>query len=187
MFDSSSIDLSSPALFDSGPHTLHGRMLVALDEVKTRRLSFWGRWYRCLTGFQFVPTEDLPKACRGDNNTRRPRKRPSFLLAFATFAHYQELDIRLPLHSWQRGKHHGLYPLIFPLELTLFFTLFPQQVALVWMRPRTIATYLFVLNRYLPFIDISMSLYGTWSTSPPVNPYTHPGFSSSKVHAFRRS
>ncbi|PPQ78900.1 hypothetical protein CVT25_002388 [Psilocybe cyanescens] len=34
------------------------------------------------------------------------------------------------------------------------------EVAYVWSRRRSFGTYLFVLNRYLPFIDLTLSLYG---------------------------
>ncbi|CAA7269366.1 unnamed protein product [Cyclocybe aegerita] len=34
-----------------------------------------------------------------------------------------------------------------------------REIAYVWCRPRTFGTYLFLLNRYLPFVDVSMALY----------------------------
>ncbi|KDR76815.1 hypothetical protein GALMADRAFT_139689 [Galerina marginata CBS 339.88] len=38
-----------------------------------------------------------------------------------------------------------------------------QEVAYIWSRPRSFATYLFVLNRYLPFVDLSLSFSGKYS------------------------
>ncbi|KAF8887034.1 hypothetical protein CPB84DRAFT_1964451 [Gymnopilus junonius] len=39
-----------------------------------------------------------------------------------------------------------------------YFCTLDREVAFVWSRPRTFGTYLFVLNRYLPFIDLTLSI-----------------------------
>ncbi|KAF9456197.1 hypothetical protein BDZ94DRAFT_1327133 [Collybia nuda] len=48
-----------------------------------------------------------------------------------------------------------------------FLCTFPQEVAYVWSRPWSIGTVLFFLNRYLPFVDITLSLRLLTTISTP--------------------
>ncbi|KAF9466692.1 hypothetical protein BDZ94DRAFT_1250529, partial [Collybia nuda] len=42
-----------------------------------------------------------------------------------------------------------------------------KEVAYVWSRPWSLGTCLFILNRYLPFVDVTLSIILTWTISTP--------------------
>ncbi|KAF9456198.1 hypothetical protein BDZ94DRAFT_1276263 [Collybia nuda] len=52
-----------------------------------------------------------------------------------------------------------------------FICTFPQEVSYVWSRPCSIGTILFVLNRYLPFVDIILSLRVLTTVNTPEQCY----------------
>ncbi|KDR66174.1 hypothetical protein GALMADRAFT_1204000 [Galerina marginata CBS 339.88] len=61
---------------------------------------------------------------------------------------------------------NGLLAAATLLVADLLFTL-DEEVNFVWLQPFTFGTFLFFLNRYLPFVDTLMGLYLTMSVTTP--------------------
>lgn len=75
------------------------------------------------------------------------------LIVLGLLLYNQNLGLRSRMHSWRRGILECSEN-----SINVKWLRFRSQITYVWSRPWSLGTCLFLLNRYLPFIDGTIGL-----------------------------